>query len=255
MGTRLTMSTAFHPQTDGQSERTIQVLEDMLRACVLDHKGSLEEHLPLVEFTYNNSYQASIQMAPYEALYGRPCRSPICWTEVGESSIIGPDPIRDTSEKVSLIRQRLLTVQSRQKSYADVRRRPLEFEVGDHVFLKVMPKRGVVKFGKRGKLSLRFIGPFELLERVGTVAYWLTLSPSMSGVYEVFHVSMLRRYTPDPAHVVDWGEIEVDTDGTFEEGPVCIMDSWVQVFRRKTARLARDVGARGHDAGHLSLSV
>ena len=109
MGTRLTMSTDFHPQTDGQSERTIQVLEDMLRVCVLDHKGSWEEHLPLVEFSYNNSYQASIQMAPYEALYGRPCRSSLCWTEVGESSITGPDLIRDTSEKVSLIRQRLLT--------------------------------------------------------------------------------------------------------------------------------------------------
>ena len=110
-------------------------------------------------------------MAPYEALYGRPCRSPLCWTGVGESSIIGPDLIRDTSEKVILIRQRLLTAQSRQKSYVDVRRKPLEFEVGDHVFLKVMPKRGVVRFGKRGKLSPRFIGPFEILERVGIVAY------------------------------------------------------------------------------------
>ena len=116
------MSTTFHPQTDGQSEGTIQVLEDMLQACFMDHQGSWEEHLPLVEFAYNNSYQASIQMAPYEALYGRPCRSPLCWTEVGESSIIGPDLIRDTSDKVSLIRQRLLTAQSRQKSYDDVRR-------------------------------------------------------------------------------------------------------------------------------------
>ena len=107
------------------------MLEDMLRACVLDYKGSWEEHLPLVEFAYKNSYQASTQMAPYEALYGRPCRSPICWTEVGESSITGPDLIRDTSEKVSLIRRRLLTAQSWQKSYADVRRQPLEFEVGD----------------------------------------------------------------------------------------------------------------------------
>ena len=113
MGTRLAMSTAFHHKTDGQSERTIQVLEDMLRACVLDHKGSLEEHLPLVEFTYNNSYQASIQMAPYEALYWRLYRSPICWTEVGESSITGSDMIRDTFEKVSLIRKRLLMAQSR----------------------------------------------------------------------------------------------------------------------------------------------
>ena len=108
------MSTAFHPQTDGQSKRTIQVLEDVLRACVLDHKGNWEEHLPsVVEFAYNNSYQGIIQMAPYEALYGRPCRSPLCWTEVGESSITGPNLIRYTSEKVSLIRQCLLTAKSR----------------------------------------------------------------------------------------------------------------------------------------------
>ena len=149
---------------------------------------------------------------------------------MGESSITSPDIIRDTSEKVSLTRQRLLKAQSRQKSYADVRRRPLEFEVGDHVFLKVMPKREVVRFGKRGKLSPRFIGPFKILERVGTIAYRLVLPPSMSGVHEVFHVSMLRKYTLDPAHVVDWGQIEVDTDGTFEEGPVCILDSHDQVL-------------------------
>ena len=154
MGTRLTMSTAFHPQTDGQSERTIQVLEDMLRACALDHKGSWEEHLPLVEFSYNNSYQASIQMAPYEVLYERPCRSPLCWTD----SITGPDLIRDTSEKVSLKRQRLLMAQSRKKSYADVLHRRLEFEVGDHVLLKVMPKKwsGSASVGsyRRGLLGL-----------------------------------------------------------------------------------------------------
>ena len=113
------MSTTFHPETDGQSDRTIQVLEDMLRACVLDLKGSWEKHLPLVEFAYNNSYQASKQMAPYEALYGRPCRSLICWTEVGERSITGSDLIRDTSKKVNLIWKRLLTTQSRQKSYTD----------------------------------------------------------------------------------------------------------------------------------------
>ena len=114
-----------------------------------------------------------------------------------------------------------------------MRRRPLEFEVGDHIFLKVTPKRGVVRFGKRGKLLSRFIGPFEILERVGTVAYRLALSSSMSGVHEVFHVSMLQKYTPDPAHVVDWGQIEVDTDGIFEEGPVCIIDSRDQVLRCK----------------------
>ena len=178
-------------------------------------------------------------MTPYKTLYGRPCRSSLCWTKVGESSITGPDLIRDTSAKVSLIRQRHLMDQSRQKSYADVRRRPLELEVGDHVFLKVMPNRGVVRFGKRGKLLPRFIGPFEILERVGTVAYRLALSPNMSGVHEIFHVSMLWRYTSDSAHVVDWGEIEVYTDETFEEGLVCIMDSRDQVLRRKTVRLVR----------------
>ena len=119
IGTQLTMRTAFHLQTNGQSKRTIQILEDMLRACVLDHKGSWEEHLLVVKFAYNNSYQASIQIPPYEALYGRPCRSPICWTEVRESSITGPDLIRDTSKKVGLIHQCLLTTQSRQKNYAN----------------------------------------------------------------------------------------------------------------------------------------
>ena len=151
----------------------------MLREFVLDLKGSWEEHLPLMEFTYNNGYQASIQMTPYEALYGRPCRSPVCWMEVGERPSTSSDLVRDIAKKVDLIRKRLLIAQSRQKSYADRQRRPLELEVGDHVFLKVgnhvflkvMPKRGVVRFGKQGKLSTRFIRPFEVLERVGTISY------------------------------------------------------------------------------------
>ena len=170
MGTPLMMSTTFHPQTDDQSERTIQVLEDMLRACVLDLKSSWEEHFPLVELAYNNSYQESIQMAPYEGLYGRPYRYPVCWTKVGERSTTGPYLIRNTSEKVDLIWKSLLTAQSRQKSYIDKQRRPLEFEVEDHVFLKVMPKRGVIRFGKLGKLSPRYIGPFKVFEKVGIVA-------------------------------------------------------------------------------------
>ena len=158
---------------------------------------------------------------------------------MGESPITGPDLIGDTYEKVSFIRQCLLTAQSRQKRYAGVLRRPLEFEIGDHVFLKVIPKRGVVRFGKRGKLSPRFIRPFEMLERIGTVAYRLALPPSMSGVHEAFHISMLRRYTPDPAHVVDWGQVEIDTDETFDEGPVCTVCSRDQVLRCKTVRLVR----------------
>ena len=133
-------------------------------------------------------------MLQYEALYGRPYRSPIGWTEVEENSITGPDLIRDTLEKVSFIRQRPLTAQSLQKSYVDVRRRPLGFEVSDHDSLKVIPKRGVVRFGKHEKLSPRFIGHFEILEMIGTVAYRLALPPNMSGVHEVLHVSMLLIY-------------------------------------------------------------
>ena len=138
---------------------------------------------------------------------------------------MGPDLVRDTSEKVGLIRKRLLMAYRWQKSYTDRRRRPLEFEVGDHVFSKVMPKRGVVSFDKVGKLSLRSIEPFEVLERVGTVAYRLALPLNLSGVHVVFHVSMLQKYTPDLTHVVDWGKLVVDADGTFEEGPVRIMNS------------------------------
>ena len=178
-------------------------------------------------------------MAPYEALYGRPCRSSIFWTEVGESSITSPDLIKDTSEKVGLIQKRLLTAQSLQKSYADKRCRPLEFEVGDHIFLKVMPKREVVRFGKQGKLAPRYIGPFEVLERVGTFAYQLALRSSLSSVQEVFHVSMLQKYTPYPSHVVDWGGIIVDTYGTFEEGLARILDSRDKILQCKTVRLVK----------------
>ena len=121
----------------------------------------------------------------------------------------------------------------------DRRCRPLEFEVGDHVFLKVIPKRGVVRFGKRGNLGPRYIGLFEVLERVGTIAYRLALPPSLSGVHKVLHVSMLWKYTSYPAHVVDWGEITVDTYGTFEEGPMRILDSRDKVLRRKTVRLVK----------------
>ena len=163
LGTSLCFSTAFHPQTDEQSERAIQTLEDMLRACVMDFGGSWEKHLPLVEFAYNNSYQASIGMAPYEALYGRPCQSPLCWVETGETALLGPDLVQETTEKIKSVQQRLVTAQSRQKSCADNRRRPLEFQVGDHVFLKVQPRRGIVRFGQKGKLAPRFIGPFEIL--------------------------------------------------------------------------------------------
>ena len=143
LGTRLDMSTAYHPQTDGQTERTIQTLEDMLRSCVIDFGGSWDTHLPLVEFSYNNSYHTSIQCAPFEALYGRKCRSPLCWAETGENQITGPELIQEATDKIALIKDRIKAARDRQKSYADNRRKPLEFQVGDRVMLKVSPWKGV----------------------------------------------------------------------------------------------------------------
>ncbi|GJS54134.1 putative reverse transcriptase domain-containing protein [Tanacetum coccineum] len=151
------MSIAYHPQTYGQSDRTIQTLEDMLRACVIDFGSSYDRHLPLVEFSYNNSYHASIKAAPYEALYGRKCRSHVSWSGVGDSQLTSPELICETFEKIVQIKNRLLTARSRQKSYADRRTKPLEFEVGDLVLLKESPWKGVVRFGKSEKLSPRDI--------------------------------------------------------------------------------------------------
>ena len=149
----MSFSTAFHPQTDGQSERVIQVLEDLLRACALDLKGNWVDYLPLVEFAYNNSFQASIGMTPFEGLYGRRCRSLVCWDDVGERKLLGPELVQLIVENIALIKERLKTAQRRQKSYADNRRRDLEFEVGDHVFLKVSPMKSVMRFGRKGKLN------------------------------------------------------------------------------------------------------
>ncbi|GKB21505.1 putative reverse transcriptase domain-containing protein [Tanacetum coccineum] len=160
LGTNLDMSTAYHPQTDGQSERTIQTLEDMLRACVIDFGKCWVNHLPLVKFSYNNSYHASIKAAPFEALYGRKCRSPVCWTEVGEAQILGPELIQETTEKIIQIKQRMQAAHDRQKSYADLKRKPMEFQVGDKVMLKVSPWKGV--FWQTGEVKPQFME--ELVE-------------------------------------------------------------------------------------------
>ena len=148
LGARLHFSTTFHPQTDGQSERTIQTLEDMLRACVMEFKGSWDTHLALMEFAYNNSYQASIDMAPFEALYGKKCRTPMCWDEFGERRLVGPELVQITSEKEKVVRDNLKIARDRKRSYADNRRRDLQFEIGDQVFLKISPWKGVLRFGK-----------------------------------------------------------------------------------------------------------
>ena len=239
MGTKLNFTTAFHPQSDGQSERTIQTLEDLLRSCVLDWGPIWPDQLPLVEFTYNNSWHASIGMAPYEALYGRKCRTPLCWDEPADVFDTAPDKVKSDIEKVALIRERMLAAQSRQKSYADKRRRPLEFETGTHVWLKVSPTRGVKRFGIKGKLSPRYIGPFEILEKVGKVAYRLALPPTMDGVHPVFHVSQLRQYQPDPSHVLSYDAIEIEPDQTYAEFPMAVLDRKIKKLRNKEIPLVK----------------
>ncbi|GJU75457.1 putative reverse transcriptase domain-containing protein [Tanacetum coccineum] len=232
LGTQLDMSTAYHPETDGQSERTIQTLKDMLRACVIDFRKGWERHLPLVEFSYNNSYHASIKAAPFEALYGRKCRSPVCWAEVGDVQLTGPEIIHETTKKIVQIRQRLQAARDRQRSYANVRRKPLEFQVGDRVMLKVSPRKGVIRFKKRGKLNPRYIGPFKILKRVGPVAYTLELPEELSNVHSTFHVSNLKKCLSDESLVIPMKELWLDDKLNFVEEPIEIMDREVKQLRQ-----------------------
>nr|GEX55464.1 putative reverse transcriptase domain-containing protein [Tanacetum cinerariifolium] len=206
ISTRLDMSTEYHPKTDGQSERTIQTLEDMLRACVIDFGNGWGRHLPLVKFSLNNSYHASIKAAPFEALYCRKCRSPFCWTEVEDSQLTGPELIHETIEKIIQIKQMIQATQDRQKTYADVRRKPLEFQVGDRVMLKVSPWKGVVRFGKRKKLNPR--------------------------VYNAFYVSNLGECLFDEPLAISFDEIHIDDKLRFVEEPIEIMDREVKWLKK-----------------------
>ncbi|KAL0285964.1 UNVERIFIED_CONTAM: Transposon Ty3-G Gag-Pol polyprotein [Sesamum calycinum] len=233
LGTKLHFSTAFHPQTDGQSERTIQTLEDMMRASVIEFRGNWDDHLPLMEFAYNNSFHSSVGMAPYEALYGRKCRSPICWDIEGLRQLEGPELVQQTVDKIQTVKKCLKAAQDRQKSYADKHRREMEYEVGEKVFLKVSPWRGILRFGKQGKLSPRYIGPYEILERVGPLAYRLALPAELSQIHDVFHVSMLRRYRSDPSHILREPEIEVSEGLTYVEEPTEILDRSIKKLRNK----------------------
>ncbi|GJY89703.1 putative reverse transcriptase domain-containing protein [Tanacetum coccineum] len=239
LGTRLDMSTAYHPQTDGQSERTIQTLKDMLRACVLDFGGSWDVHLPLVEFSYNNSYHSSMRCAPFEALYGRKCRSPIMWAEVGKGQLIGPELVQKTTEKISQIKDKLKVARDRQKNYADKRRKPLEFSVGDYVLLKVSPWKCVIRFGKKGKLAPRFVGPFEIIEKVGPVAYRLDLPEELNGVHDTFHVSNLKKCLANPTLQVPLDEIRVDAKLKLVEEPVEILEKEFKKLKRSRIAIVK----------------
>ncbi|GKD20525.1 putative reverse transcriptase domain-containing protein, partial [Tanacetum coccineum] len=155
----------------------------MLHAYAIDFEKGWVNHFPLVEFSYNNSYQASIKAAPFEALYDRKCRSLVCWAEVGQVQLTGPEIVQETIKKIIQIKQRMQVARDRKKSYADLKRKPIDFQVGDTVMLKVSPWKGVVRFGKRGKLNPRYVKPFKVLEKVRSVAYKLELPEELSRVH------------------------------------------------------------------------
>ncbi|GKE31501.1 putative reverse transcriptase domain-containing protein, partial [Tanacetum coccineum] len=182
----------------------------MLRACMLDFGKGWDKHLALVEFLYNNSYHTSIKDAQFGALYGRKCRSPICWAEVGDSQLTGPEIIHETTEKIIQIKSHIQAARDRHKSYADVRRKPLEFQVGDKVILKVSPWKGVIRFGKREKLNPRYIGPFKIIAKVGTVANRLELPEQLSRVHSTFHVSNLNKCLSDETLAIQLDKIHID---------------------------------------------
>jgi hypothetical protein len=193
LDTQLCFSSAYHPQTDGQTERVNQILEDMLRACALQYGRSWDNSLPYDEFSYNNNYEESLKMALFEMLYGRRCRTPLFWSEAGERRVFGLDIWQEVEKQVRMVRENLRVAQSMQKSYVDHRRRELSVEVGDFVYLMVSPMRGLRHFKVQGKVALRFIVPFKILEKRGEVAYQLELPPQLSDVHDVFHVSHLKK--------------------------------------------------------------
>ncbi|GJV59050.1 putative reverse transcriptase domain-containing protein [Tanacetum coccineum] len=200
---------------------------------------ALGTSLDIIEFSYNNSYHASIKAAPFEALYGRKCRSPVCWAEVGQVQLTGPELVQETTERIIQIKQRIQTARDRQKSYADLKRKPMEFQVGDKVMLKVSPWKGVVRFGKRGKLNPRYVGPFKVLKKVGAVAYKLELPQELSRVHNTFHVSNLKKCYSDDPLVVPLEGLQVDDKLHFVEEPVEIMDREVKQLRRSRVPIVK----------------
>jgi hypothetical protein len=208
-----------------------------LRACVLHYGKNWDKCLSLAEFSYNNSYHSSLKMAPFEALYGRRCRTPLNWSQAGEREIFGPDLVLEAEEKVRVIKKNLEAAQARQKSYHDKRRKPLQFEVGDHVYLKVSPIKGVQRFGIKGKLAPRYVVPYEIKETCGPIAYQLKFPPHMSAVHDVFHISQLRKCVRLPTEVLPEPELEIEPDLSYQEHPVKVLDQKERSTRARSIKM------------------
>jgi len=208
----------------------------MLRACALSSKGSWVKWLPLVEFSYNNSYQESIKMAPFEALYGQKCRTPLNWVESGERRYYGIDFVNEAEQQVRTIQQHLEAAQARQKSYADKRRKPIEFAVGDHVYIKVSLMKGVQRFGVKRKLAPRYLGPYRILEKKGNVAYKVQLPAELRAIFPVFHVSQLKKCLRVPEERVEVRDIKLKSNLVYEEKPVAVVDRKERVTRNQVVK-------------------
>ncbi|WVZ90825.1 hypothetical protein U9M48_037085 [Paspalum notatum var. saurae] len=217
MDTRLNFSSTYHPQTDGQTERTNQILEDMLRACALQYGSSWDKSLPYAEFSYNNSYQASIEKAPFEALYGIRCRTPLHWNQPGEKQVLGPDIIKEAEEQMQVVWENMRVTQSR--------RRELSFEVGDYVYQKVSPMRGLHRFKVKGKLAPRYIGPFKIIAK--------------RAVHDVFHVSQLKKCLSVPEEQLPMEELSVQGDLTYTEHPTHILETAERVTRNEVIKMCK----------------
>jgi hypothetical protein len=213
-----------------------QILEDMLRACVLENQGSWDQNLPWVEFSYNNSYQESLKMAPFEVLYGHRCHTPLNWIELGEKVIFGSDLVEEAEATIRRIQDNLKATKSRQETYANKRRRPLEFKAGDLVYLRVSPMKGVKRFGVKEKLAPRYIGPFPILEKCGSVAYKLDLPPSLAGDHDIFHVLQLKKCLNAPMDIVLPKVTPLEADLSYPEHPIKVLDQKDCVTRHKTIK-------------------
>jgi hypothetical protein len=211
----------------------------MLRACALQDQLGWDKRLPYAEFSYNNSYQASLKMSPFKALYGRNCRTPLHWDQPSEKQVFGPDILLEAEENIRMVRENLKAAQSRQRSYADTRRRELNFEVGDYVYLKVSPIKGTKRFGVKGKLAPRYIGPYQIQARRGEVPYQLSLPENLSTVHDVFHVSQLNKCLRVPEEQLPAEDLEVQEDLTYIKKPTQILETTDQVTRRSTIRMCK----------------
>jgi hypothetical protein len=235
---KLIRSSSYYPQTDGQTERVNQIVEDMLRASIMHFDKSWYKCLSLAEFSYNNSYQASLNMAPLEALCGRRCRTPLNWSEVGERMLFGPDLVKDTEEKVEVIRENLKLAQMRQKSYHDKGTTPRHYEVGDYVYHKVSPTKGVQRFGVKEKLAPQYIGPYEIIEVCVPVVYSIRLPDRFLAVHNVFRVTQLKKGVKVPeTEVITEANAWIESDFLVVEHPLRVLDQKERKTRRHTVKM------------------